>query len=111
MSRVGNLQTVASTRVVLAQDAYVAGSNNGAFTAAPTDNGAGDSTCTLDPDYPPLGGGLTDADIVEAQTEAATNGHCVVERLTATTVRVYSFVLGVATDLAYSLTITKRLQG
>ena len=111
MSRIGNLQPAASARVLVTQDAFVANSNNGAFADTPVDAGVGICTLTLDPDYPPIGGGITDADIIDAQTEAATNGHAVVERLTATTFNVRSFVLGVATDLAFSVTIDKRLRG
>jgi hypothetical protein len=111
MARIGDLQVAASARVVLDQDAYVAGSNNGGFAGAPMDNGPGDSTLVLDADYPPLAGGLSAGDTVEVQTEAAGNGHAVVERLTPTQIRVRSFVLGVATDLAYSVNIVKRLVG
>ena len=111
MSRIGNLQTAASARVVATQDAFVAGSNNGAFTAAIVDNGPGDSTLNIDPDYPPIAGGLSAGDVVEAQTESATVGNAVAERVSATQIRVRSFATGVPADLAYSITITKRQIG
>ncbi len=110
MAKVGNLTIAGSARVVAAQDAFVADSNNGAFTGI-TDNGAGDSTLDLDPDFPPIAGGLSAGDTVDAQSESATNANCVVERVSATQIRVRSFVAGVATDVAYSINITKRQVG
>lgn len=111
MSRIGDLQVAASARVPTTQDAFVADSHNGAFVDPPVDAGVGICTITIDPDYPPMAGGIGPGDIIQAQSEAATNAHAVVERIDATSFNVRSFVLGVATDLAFNVTIKKRLIG
>ena len=111
MSRIGDLQIAASARVVATQDAFVANSNNGAYAEPPVDAGVGICTITIDPDYPPIGGGVTAADVITAQTEGAVNGNAVVERLTATTFNVRSFTAGTPADLAFAVTIEKRLVG